>query len=394
MTDASVIRRAALLYGVQFAVLGIAAPFVPLWLNDRGLSTGAVGLVLAVPIVIRAASAYWVSGLADRRISALRLLGALSAVHASLWAAAAGFDALWVAVLVVVAAAVTTGPAIPLADTVAIDAAAGGTGRFGRIRLWGSIGFLAAVLGGGLAIEALGARAVPPLMFAAASAVALIAATSSGLGAPSEVRRRRSAKTAQAPLSRPFLWAGAGIACIQGSHAVVNGFGAILWSGGGHDPSVIGALIGTGVVAEILLFSRYGRVGKGAPLFAPLLAGGLLAALRWALMATEPGLAATFALQALHAVSFGATLLGTMTAVADLVPESERARAQGFVAGLTACVSACATAIVGSSVETLGAGVYGLMLPLALCGIAALLIARRTAQPQRAGDGGKTAPPE
>lgn len=381
-----------MLYGFQFAVLGIAAPYVPLWLSARGLSPGAVGLVLALPIVLRAASAYWVAGLADRRVAAVRLLALLSAAHAALWALAWGSDALWVGVVVVTAAAVTTGPAIPLTDTVVIDASAGGSGRFGRIRLWGSVGFLAATLGGGVAVDLVGAGAVPPMLVLTAAVVALVAATSHDLAAVSEGRRRRSAASARTPLTRAFLWTAIGIACIQASHAVVNGFAPILWKDAGHDASIIGALIGTGVIAEILLFRLYGRVGKGAPVFLPLIAGGLTATLRWALMATEPGLAASFALQVLHAVSFGATLLGTMTAAAELVPESERARAQGLVAGSTACVSACATAAAGRMVESLGAGVYALMLPLALAGVAALLVARRAAQPQSAGVGGKTSP--
>ncbi len=390
MSSSFMLVRASMLYGFQFAVLGTAAPFVPLWLSARGLSPGAVGLVLALPIVLRAASAYWIAGLADRRIAALRLLALLSLAHAALWVAAAGTGALWVAVLVVAAAAVTTGPAVPLTDTVVIDASAGGSGRFGRIRLWGSIGFLAATLGAGVLIDRFGAEAVPPMLAASAALVALVAVTSRDLAALSEGRRRRAAASARAPLTRAYLWTAVGIACIQASHAVVNGFAPILWTGAGHDATVVGALIGTGVIAEILLFRLYGRVGKGAPVFLPLIAGGSVAALRWALMAAEPGLSATFALQALHAVSFGATLLGTMTAAADLVPESERARAQGLVAGLTACVSACATASVGRMVESLGAGVYAMMLPLALCGVAALLVARRLAQPQSAGVGGKT----
>ncbi len=382
--------RLSLLYAVQFAILGVHAPFFPLWLSSRGLSADIVGLVLALPILVRAASAYAVAGLADRRIGALRLLGMLGAANALLWPVLLGYDSLPVILTVTAFTALLMAALVPLVDTVALDAADGTERLYGRVRIWGSIGFLVAMVGAGKIVDLAGTGIVPALIAAVAALGAIIAFSSPGLAASSETRRRRAAETARAPLPRAFLFAAAGIACIQASHAVVHGFAPILWTRGGMDGFTIAVLLGVGVVTEILFLLRFGRTGPGAPVFGLLVIGATAAILRWFLTATGPGVAVTALLQTLHALSFGATLVGSVAAARTLVPESERARAQGLVAASTAAASAAATALSGRFVDELGTGTFALMAPLAAAGLVLVLVAKRFAQPQRAGEGGNT----
>ncbi len=393
MTSRSALgARLSVLYAVQFAYLGIHAPFFPMWLSSRGLPADTVGLVLALPIVIRATSAYAVAGLADRRIGALKLLGLLGATSAAVWMILLRFDQLPVIVAVTALTAVLTAALVPLTDTVTLDAAGGHDRMYGRVRIWGSVGFLAAMLAGGQAIVMLGAGAVPAMLAGLSATAALYAFLSPSLAAASEQRRRRAAETAVEPLPRRFLWAAGGIACIHASHSVINAFAPILWTKAGFDALTVGIFLGVGVVAEIALLMRFGRTGFGAPVFGILTLGAAAGVLRWALMATGPGALATSALQVLHALSFGATLIGSIAAVSNLVPEGERARAQGLIAATTAGISAAGTATSGQFVEALGFGTFALMVPLALLALVMIRIAAATTgdQPQSAGEGGKT----
>ena len=59
--------RLALLYVALFALMGVQLPFFPLWLKAKGLDAGMIGLVLAVPMVVRVLAIPFVARQADRR---------------------------------------------------------------------------------------------------------------------------------------------------------------------------------------------------------------------------------------------------------------------------------------------------------------------------------------
>jgi PPP family 3-phenylpropionic acid transporter len=91
------------------------------------------------------------------------------------------------------------------------------------------------------------------------------------------------------------------------------------WRDLGFSSATIGLLWAIGVVAEILVFAFLGRgVGRGSAAVGLVLVGAGASIFRSAALAADPGLATTFALQALHGLTFGATHLGTMGALAHL----------------------------------------------------------------------------
>jgi PPP family 3-phenylpropionic acid transporter len=180
-------------------------------------------------------------------------------------------------------------------------------------------------------------------------------------------------------------------ACTQASHAALYAFGSIHWRDLGFSSATIGWLWAVGVVAEILMFAALGRsVGRGSAAFGLMIAGAGTAILRFAVLAADPGLAATFVLQTLHGASFGATHLGTIAALALLAPEAARGRAQGAMTSVQALAMAAGTVASGPIYRAVGPMVFLAMVPLACGGLALALLARRSfrAQPQRPGGGG------
>jgi len=164
----------------------------------------------------------------------------------------------------------------------------------------------------------------------------------------------------------------------------------------GFSETAIGFLWAAGVVAEIVLFALLGPimdVARGA--FRCLMLGGAAAIFRFAVMTFEPGLPATFALQILHGLSFGATHLGTMAALALIAPLALRGRTQGLLSSALAVAMAGASVMSGAVFRTAGPLAFAAMVPLAGLGLAfAAMAARRAAfHPQRAGEGGWTTPP-
>jgi PPP family 3-phenylpropionic acid transporter len=176
----------------------------------------------------------------------------------------------------------------------------------------------------------------------------------------------------------------------QGTHGALNAFASIHWQSQGFTDATIGYLWAAGVVAEILVFVLLGQaVGTGSGV-GLILIGSAAAAIRFTVMSFHPSLGLTFVLQAMHSLSFGATHLGTMAALAAFSPPGGRGRAQGVYGSLAALVMALSTVASGVIYRAAGATVFAAMAPLGAIGLVLTLIAVRLlrAQPQREGSGG------
>jgi len=79
-----------------------------------------------------------------------------------------------------------------------------------------------------------------------------------------------------------------------------------------------------------------------------MIIGGGAGIIRWGLMGLVTGLPAAFALQLLHALTFGATHLGVMNHLSQTVPPGAAASAQALYSGTSSGI--------GSGIVMLGAG--------------------------------------
>ena len=61
------VPRLAAFYAALFILPGIQMPFFPVWLKAKGLDPKMIGIVLAVPLVVRVLAIQVVTRAADRR---------------------------------------------------------------------------------------------------------------------------------------------------------------------------------------------------------------------------------------------------------------------------------------------------------------------------------------
>jgi PPP family 3-phenylpropionic acid transporter len=162
---------------------------------------------------------------------------------------------------------------------------------------------------------------------------------------------------------------------IQASHAVYYGFSALGWEAAGLDGGAIGALWALAVLAEIVLFAVSGRLPLAPTTLIMLGAAG--AVIRWGAMAFDPPPALLPPLQCLHAVSFGATHLGTVGFIARAAPADFGATAQGYLAVALGLVMAAAMGISGVLYARWGSLAYGAMAAVAAAGGLFALAAHR-----------------
>ena len=339
--------RLALFYAGLFVVVGIQLPFFPLWLKAKGLDPGAIGLVLATPMVVRVLAVPVAARLADRR-GALRQLLIVGSFGAAMGYALVGWAEGLVAILAAMAlTSALAAPTIPLADAYALKGL-GLRGRaYGPVRLWGSAAFIAANLGAGFA-----SGWMPPggYIWLMVAAYAVTAAASLGLGplrpggAPERVTPRRRRRLLPA---RGFVPLVAAVSLVQASHAVYYGFSTLDWTAKGLDGTAIGALWALGVAAEIVLFAFSARLPAAFGPRALLAIGAAGAVVRWSAMAFDPPAALLPLLQCLHGLSFGASFLGAVQFLARAAPDGEAATVQGDLATIQGIVMAVATGLSG-----------------------------------------------
>ena len=118
-------------YAALFLTLGVQLPFLPLWLTAKGLDAGAIGIVLAIPAVIRIIAIPVATRLADRR-DVVRGVIILAAAAAAAGFAALAFAQGAVAIMLVYAlASAAYAPVMMLADTYALR------GGVHRGKFWG-----------------------------------------------------------------------------------------------------------------------------------------------------------------------------------------------------------------------------------------------------------------
>lgn len=377
MADQFVLRL-ALLYGAFFVYAGLSLPFMPAWLAAKGLDAREIGIVLAAPMVVRVIAVPLSTRIADR-FGLLR-----GALVAAALASVAGFALIgllagFVALLAGFAlAAAALAPVLPLADAYALRGLTGRAWSYGSVRLWGSVTFIVANLGGGVLLARLGAH---DLIWAVVAALALNAGAALALDplapAAPEAAGPSAARQAGRSLWRSpaFIAVVLAASLIQASHAVLYGFATLQWSARGIGGPAIGMLWALAVVVEIGLFARSARVVGALGAIGMIVLGGAGGAIRWTAMAFDPPTAALPALQCLHALSFAATHLGTMHYLAQAAPARRGATAQGDFVAVQGIVFAGAMGLSGVLVTAYGSLAYGAMAVACAAGVVLAVLA-------------------
>jgi PPP family 3-phenylpropionic acid transporter len=371
--------RLGLFYAAYFLFGGIQWPYFPLWLEAKGLDARAIGLVIAVPMLVRLAATPIVTHAADRR-RALKAALVLCAAGATLATALLGsVDGLIAILLLSALAAIASAPVLALTDAYALTGLAARGRAYGPVRLWGSVAFIVANVGAGLALDWIAPGHLIWLIVAALAMTVVAAAALAPLEPGGPHAEAPAVARRDFWRSPEFLAVAATVALVQPSHALFYGFSTLEWRAAGLHGVTIGVLWGIGVTAEIVLFAMSARVtgALGATLL--LVIGSAGAVIRWTAMAFDPPAAVLPLLQVLHAASFGATHLGAMAFLARAVPRELAATAQGGVATATGLVMAGATALSGLMFSAWGSVAYLAMAGMALAGFASALIAWRRA---------------
>lgn len=364
----SPLGRLAAWYFFYFAFVGAFAPYFTLYLNDVGLSAWEIGVLMSVPQVMRLLAPNLWGWLADHlghRVAIVRL----AAICSILGFAGFFFTREYVPMLVAMALVwFFWSAALPLVEAMTLDHLAEHPDRYGRIRLWGSVGFIVSVMVIGALLDYL---PIAALLWAILAILASVLASALTLH-DTKVGADGTAPPLGGLIKRPAVLALLA-ACffMSVAHGPLYVFYSIHLVDHGYDKMAVGLFWSLGVLAEIGVFIYMPRLMRRVSLRHILLVSFALAVLRFLLIgwgADSPVL--LFIAQIMHGATFGAYHAAAMAALTRWFASHQQARIQGLYGSISFGAGGMVGGLLsGATWGSLGAeATYTLAALFAACG--------------------------
>jgi PPP family 3-phenylpropionic acid transporter len=360
--------RLSAVYLAYFACVGVLQPYLGLYLQSLGQGAAALGALVAAMQLARIVATNGWAWLADRAQHRERVLRAAAAASFVGWLPMLVAEDFVALAVVLAAASFAMGGVVPLTEAIVLARLRDQVGRYGRLRIWGSFGFIVAVTIAGWTFDRLPIGALPRL-----TGLTLLLVVIAAYGVPPSPQLRASRHESVLPmLRRPEIAAFLLSAfLLQVAHGPLYTFLSIHLAASGWSPSFIGAMWSLGVGAEIVAFLLMPRLLARFGTGPVLLASFALAAVRFAVIGwgSASGPLVVFA-QLLHGATFGAHHAAAVAVTARWFAGARQARGQaaylsisfgagGMVGGLASgllwdAVGAAWTFGFGSAAAVLG----------------------------------------
>jgi PPP family 3-phenylpropionic acid transporter len=321
--------RLSAFYFCFFGLLGALHPYWSLFLYSKGFSVTDIGILLAIPMATKMIAPNiwgWLSDYTGRRSAVVRLGAFLSClcflgifIDQKFWSIALvmiGYSFFWNAIL-------------PQHEVITMSYLEKAPETYSRIRLWGSVGFIASVLGGGFWFDSHDIDTLPivGLMLLIGIFLSSIFVPNATLGSNRKSSDRFISVATRTPVV-VFLMVGL---LMQLSHGVYYSFFSIYLESFGYSRAGIGAIWSIGVAAEVIVFLMMYRLLLHIGVRLIVLGCLFFATLRWLIIgyyADELWL--LILAQVLHAFTFGAFHAACMECVRRFFDVSCQGKAQAL----------------------------------------------------------------
>ncbi len=321
-------------YFFYFAFIGAFSPYFGLYLQSLSFSAWDIGLLMSQMQLMRLFAPYLWGALADRlaqRVAVVRLAGLLSLLGFSTFFVVSGFVPMLMAMALL---AFFWSAALPLVETLTFDHLRAEPARYSRIRLWGSIGFIAAVMGTGALLDRV---PLPGLLWVIVGTLGgiLVYAWAVPEALPSE---SAEAHLPVATIIRQARVRALFAACfaMSAAHGALYVFYSIHLSDHHYSKFLVGCLWSLGVVAEIVVFFFMAGLLRRFGLRSLLLVSFSAAVLRFLMIGWGvEWLSVMVFAQLLHGLTFGAYHAAAIAAVNRWFPGHCQARGQALYSSLS-----------------------------------------------------------
>lgn len=316
-------------YFFYFAFIGTFSPYFGLYLRSLGFGAWDIGVLMSLLQVMRLVAPMMWSSLACRlqaHVPIMRVASLLSVIGFSGLLFTDRFAGIFVSLSVL---AFFWTASLPLIETLTLAHLGPHTSRYGSIRLWGSVGFVAAVLGVGYVLDLYATSLLVPISCGLLGGILLTslfmpeARVAQPTSPPTRLREIIKRREVKHFLAASFF--------MSAAHGALYVFYSIHLVNAGYSKSVVGWLWTLGVLAEIVLFFYMAQMFQRFPVRTILLASFGCACVRFALIgwgvAWWPVL--VFA-QILHGATFGAHHAAAMAVINRWFGSRQQARGQAL----------------------------------------------------------------
>ncbi len=331
-------RRTLVAFGAvsftYFAYAGLFGTYAPLWFQSLGYTTLSIGVLASVQSATRVLSPYawgWVADHTGQRARVLRVAVGFSLLCACGFLVAPAYG--WV-MGVTAALFLCTAGVVPISEAAVAHFVSRGAAldarRYGRVRVWGSVGFILAVSASGYALQWFGVGRFPFLVIALL-ALLLVAALRLPV-LPEAAHPDANAAGALAVLRQPAVaWFFAGVFFTVLAHTSLYAFFSLYLDALGYSRSAVGLVWATGVVVEVLWFWFQGLWLQRLSMQGWLILAALASALRFAVVAAFGANPWILVLsQGLHALTFAAQHTACIAVINRSFPGRLRGRGQAL----------------------------------------------------------------
>jgi len=325
--------RLSAIYFAYFAFVGAFAPYFSLYLKAVGATAWEIGVLISIMQLTRVFAPNfwaWVADHHGRRIALMRASLALAALSFCGIYATRSF---WGIFVVLALLAFFSSAANPLLEATTFSALRGRLERYGTIRMWGSIGFIGAVLAVGAALDRLAIDNLLWMLLGVLAVAAGLAWLLPAGGEPRPTERERLWLVARRPEVMTLLFA---CFLMSVSHGPLFTFLSIYLTDLGYSKTAVGVLWSLGVIAEIVVFLAAPRWVTRFDPRTILIASFACAVVRFLLIGWGARNAAlvTFA-QILHAATFGSYHLAALAVVNAWFSGARQVRGQALYLSLS-----------------------------------------------------------
>ena len=316
------------MFGISYLALGALVPFLALVLQERGVTgwvlTAALG---ALPLSRLVFGPLW-SVLADKYQAPARMVrigAALSAIGALLlWAVPPG----WLVIVAMLVLSIGRAPAGPVLDGLTLKSLTNRS-EYGRVRRWGSVGFMVGAVGVGWLVDHTGFGPIE----VAAGATFLFLALSVRMPSTDAIERVEILPALKALVSDRFVrWMIPAAALHFAPHVGNTSFIAVHIDGLGHAALWTGLAIAAGVTLEVWLMGHSARLLNRFGPERMLILAMILAVPRWALMTVVTDPVAIVLVNTVHGITFGLFWISGVALMSARAPAEVATSGQGLLA--------------------------------------------------------------
>jgi PPP family 3-phenylpropionic acid transporter len=275
----------ALFFFAYYGYVGVFSPYASLYFADKGISAAQIGVLMSLMQVMRIFGPNlwgWVADHTRQRVNVLRFTSAAAAMAfcGMFWGESFGF---FFALMVTVN--LFTSAQGPISEALMLSAMRGDLTHYGRLRLWGSVGFIVAVMLSGQLLDWQGIALMP---WIALSLLLMVCGVTLNMSEDAPATHLHDVPSVRSLLRQRYVYY------------------SLYLSDIGYSKTVIGLMWSLGVLVEIMFFFYQ------APLFRrfgirPLMLFSLaIAVVRFLMIGVgAQSLIVLLLAQVLHAATFG-----------------------------------------------------------------------------------------